>query len=645
MTKISKLIPVFLFLIILFAPRVSHAQLFGINNIAESAVIGLINIFNSFFARVVALFADVLNWTFSIQDITRIDVIQFAWSVSRDFANMFFILLLLIIAFATILRIEPYGVKKLLPKVLIVALLINFSLVGTGIIIDIGSTLGFFFVSGGTAEVDDLGANIAAALGIQNLNNYEEAGNAGLAGTTDPDVSGQIGNAFFNLMLTVIVSFLFIAMAGLMVVRLVALWILVMFVPLALVAWIVPAGQKYWSKWWDKFFAWAFFPAIFGIFIYFGLIIGNAFRADVFTELGAGDPGEGGRFSLVVQDFLQLIVVVMILFAGLTQAKSAGLEGAGLAVKWGGKAKDAALGQVQRPGKWAYNKSREKIAEKKTTMVGAGLERAFYRKVPVYDPKTGKKIGERLEARGGTKYLSETEHGRHVVGAANAKIRERRDAIRKKKEELKRLTKDPHLYETDIAGKRGDEELAAIEVGREEGILQKLHEQGRITNEQLAKYFDRLDELDMGEDFAKSFIDVMVDEARKTVDDGIRIAKGMQAKDWENARRDLLPKLAAAVETGPHGRAGAADELHKTIVSTYSGNQMSKMLEKGQYPNLKSLEEHVYTQVHAISGRARNPRDTYIDYIRNTLGNSRLATYLVKNTAGQEMFTDPAYVV
>lgn len=379
--------------------------------VAAQAMEWMIGIFNELLSKVVAFFAFVLNWTFDIQEITNIDVIQFAWSVSRDFANMFFILILLAIAFATILRYEPYGIKRLLPKLVLVALLINFSMVGAGVIIDLGSSLGHFFVTGGAYDesANDIGANIAAAVGIQNLNNYEGSR------FSAADVSSTVVNSLFSLVLTAIIAFLFVVMAGFMIVRLVALWMLVIFVPLALVSWVIPVANKYWKMWWNKFFAWAFFPAIFGIFIYFALIIGNAFQNSIFTELGSSATEDSSWFTVAVQSFLQMLIVVFILLAGLKYARSAGLDGAGLVVKWSDKAKDAALG---------YTKDYSK--RKARTIAGGASELALY--------------NSKGELRKGAQMLGKTFGARQALRPLVSASKMRRDDIKKEAGKYKDLT-------------------------------------------------------------------------------------------------------------------------------------------------------------------------------------------------------------
>lgn len=63
------------------------------------------------------------------------------WVIIRDLSNMFFIIVLLIIAISTILGIETYNYKKLLPKLILMAILINFSKMICGILIDVSQIM------------------------------------------------------------------------------------------------------------------------------------------------------------------------------------------------------------------------------------------------------------------------------------------------------------------------------------------------------------------------------------------------------------------------------------------------------------------------------------------------------------------------
>src|SRR3989338_7431568 len=74
------------------------------------------------------------------------------WRVTRDVANMFFVFFLLWIAIATIFGFEQYGIKQLLPKLIVTALLINFSLPIAQVVINTSSSLAGVFKQGFDAQ-------------------------------------------------------------------------------------------------------------------------------------------------------------------------------------------------------------------------------------------------------------------------------------------------------------------------------------------------------------------------------------------------------------------------------------------------------------------------------------------------------------
>ena len=84
---------------------------------------------------------------------------QNGWAVTRDLANMLFIFILLFIAIATILQISSYGAKSLLARLVIIALLLNFSLFITRVVVDVSNVTARLFyngISGGAATANVL---------------------------------------------------------------------------------------------------------------------------------------------------------------------------------------------------------------------------------------------------------------------------------------------------------------------------------------------------------------------------------------------------------------------------------------------------------------------------------------------------------
>src|SRR5262249_11905751 len=86
-----------------------------------------------------ALFLELTGWLFNtVVDLTIVqfgtlmsssvmDTVRNGWGIFRDISNIAIIGMFVFIAFCMILGIESYGSKKLVARVLVVAVLINFS--------------------------------------------------------------------------------------------------------------------------------------------------------------------------------------------------------------------------------------------------------------------------------------------------------------------------------------------------------------------------------------------------------------------------------------------------------------------------------------------------------------------------------------
>ncbi|MFA5020986.1 MAG: hypothetical protein WC517_02925 [Patescibacteria group bacterium] len=73
--------------------------------------------------------------------------VQAGWTITRDICNNFFIIFMMILAVGVTLHLPSYAWRTLLPKILIYAVLINFSLLFTGILIDVSQILMLTFAS------------------------------------------------------------------------------------------------------------------------------------------------------------------------------------------------------------------------------------------------------------------------------------------------------------------------------------------------------------------------------------------------------------------------------------------------------------------------------------------------------------------
>src|SRR3989344_7300907 len=86
------------------------------------------------------------------------DFLLEAWKIVRDFSNIFFILILLYVAIKMTLGLGGAEIKKMIVNVVIVALLINFSMFFTKIVIDSSNILALIFYNKIAVEGEDGGA-------------------------------------------------------------------------------------------------------------------------------------------------------------------------------------------------------------------------------------------------------------------------------------------------------------------------------------------------------------------------------------------------------------------------------------------------------------------------------------------------------
>ncbi|HNX58381.1 MAG TPA: hypothetical protein PKK43_04740, partial [Spirochaetota bacterium] len=155
------------------------------------------------------------------------------WVIVRDVCNMFFVVVLLIIAFGTILHLENYSYKKWLPKLILMAVLINFSKTICGLLIDVAQVVMLSFVN---AFKDVGAANLLDILGISDIVTF--------AKNTDTKMEfwTVIGAYILGLLYVVISIVVIAAMTAMLAVRLVMIWIYVVLSPLAYLLSAFPGG-------------------------------------------------------------------------------------------------------------------------------------------------------------------------------------------------------------------------------------------------------------------------------------------------------------------------------------------------------------------------------------------------------------------
>lgn len=108
-----------------------------------------------FLVQVIGTFLDIMI-SISIDSATYSDLtfIEVGWGVVRDIANIGFIFALLYVAVGLVFDIANINVKKLLISIIVVALVINFSLFLTRVVLDVSNILARVFYNNMTITVD-----------------------------------------------------------------------------------------------------------------------------------------------------------------------------------------------------------------------------------------------------------------------------------------------------------------------------------------------------------------------------------------------------------------------------------------------------------------------------------------------------------
>jgi len=327
---------------------VSAAATFvGIGNIQNSVISALIYAVTYLMAGVMGIVIAIEAWLITVvlninNGIFQTSIVQNGFSISLSIANLAFVLGIIVIAIATILRRESYGIKQLLWKLVVMAILVNFGLVIMAPIFSVGNSLSQYFLncinpvgggcsgagtftsgSGTLAVVSSYNtfantfagafnpqnaftalqsatssvALTTAQLAATNVNNNNNASYAGAFSALGGNVAAWlipllgIVFTFINIALIVIVLGAFII---LMFIRYIYIAILAILLPFAWTAWVFPSFSHHFQSWWSKFLQWTFFAPIVMFFIYLAL----SAMSTTNTSLALSNSQGGSAFAI-----------------------------------------------------------------------------------------------------------------------------------------------------------------------------------------------------------------------------------------------------------------------------------------------------------------------------------------------------------
>lgn len=321
--------------------------------------------------KIVTLLMGILNILFSFK-MNNDDVskgIITGWTTVRDICNMFFVLILLVIAFATILRRESYSVKALLPKLIIAAVIINFSKTICWLMIDASQVIMLTFANGFTGA----SSNFVSFFGLEKLNQISTCPGAQVSDWS------IFGATFLAFIVVVLVAIIMIMLIAILVMRIVMFWTLIILSPFAFMCSVLPQTQKYASQWWGEFGKYLVVGPVLTFFVYLSLVImstGSKAPAVDCTALVAGNSAMGE-----IANMQRFILGIALLVGAMKITSTMGVMGGNIGMNLSNKLKDKGIGGVKSMGKGALNvgKNTGKLAARTAlrtggTLIGAGAK-------------------------------------------------------------------------------------------------------------------------------------------------------------------------------------------------------------------------------------------------------------------------------
>lgn len=255
--------------------------------------------------------------------------IRIAWGLIRDLGNIAIIAGFVAVGISTILQVATYAADKFLTKLIIAALLINFSYFFAGAIIDatnfvaqqifyseimqqgcttLSHAKGIRYLSaplalagdgltyatgmsglskmyGGDSALCSIGSSFAGHLRLTTFDSIDAIATA-YGGTDDGSSDKQLGGSgkgdynfayfaltFFGGLFLIAVSIVFLMSFGLLVSRFVALILLLITSPIGIAGVNIPYINKFATRWWDALISQAVFAPVYFLLVAFSLVI------------------------------------------------------------------------------------------------------------------------------------------------------------------------------------------------------------------------------------------------------------------------------------------------------------------------------------------------------------------------------------
>lgn len=287
-----------IFVIGVVLPSVVHAD--ALNGL-EQTIFGALNKLMSWIVQAIGAILLFLIEIFigfvSYNGFGNAAPVQTGWVLVRDICNMFFIVILLVSAFSTIIGYghDSFHYSRVLPKLLLMAILINFSKTFISLLIDVSQVVMISFVN---AFRDAAAGNFTSAFGITDYLNFQQQA----SGDQAVEYAKIFGSYILAMVLFIIACGVMLVMIIYVIARIVGLWMALIFSPLALFATALPGRLKqgmgaFTGKYWSRLGGMLSGGPIIAFFVWLTLA---TVQASAVSSSRPGQPSSNGSLASTV---------------------------------------------------------------------------------------------------------------------------------------------------------------------------------------------------------------------------------------------------------------------------------------------------------------------------------------------------------
>lgn len=297
---------------------------------------------------------------------------QEAWRVFQNLANIIFIILFLVVIFSQLtgVGIDNYGIKRILPKMVVVAILINLSYYICMIAVDVSNIVG----SGIQALFNGIDIDVPTELSVTVGSDTGKAGEFAATAITGVAIlgalAGMVGAIWANpavvlsllvgaLGVIIAICFLFILLSA----RQAAIIVLVVISPVAIACYMLPNTKKLFDRWLQMGKGLLLVYPIAG-----ALVGGGNFVSKLLLSSGFATGGFFEALTAMIVGIIPIFFIPSVLKSSFAAMGNLGAKISGVGAKLGSGAKGLARGSE------GY-KNAQKMGLERRARVKAGVDK------------------------------------------------------------------------------------------------------------------------------------------------------------------------------------------------------------------------------------------------------------------------------